>query len=209
MRVGFSPVRTREEGFSLVEILVAMGVATVIMALVAMSLAVDLKTGNNSVAVNQDNQTANVALLQIQRQATAADIIFNPATEGVRAGAGVPAGFSLRILTVTKSGTTCEQWRVVTTHLELRSWPDLQPDGVSQWRTIITGVVNSSTQPPFVLASTPKYDNRVLDVNLEVRSGGPSVPSTRVTTSFSATNAQFFTPKDIQFCTPPPPPGPS
>ncbi|MHB8219322.1 MAG: PulJ/GspJ family protein [Acidimicrobiales bacterium] len=215
MRAGFSrhtaggsPARAGEEGFSLVEILVAMGVAMTVLALVAMSLAVDLKTSNNSVAVNRENQLANIALLQIQHQTSAADLIFNPATEGAKAGTGIPAGFSLRILTVTSSGRTmtCEQWRVVTTRLELRSWP-YGTDSASQWRTVITGVTNPSGLPPFVLASTTSYDNRVLDVVLEVRSGGPSVPSTRVATSFSATNAQFFSPTDTQFCTPTPTPG--
>jgi len=209
MRAGFSRPPAGEEGFSLVEIMVAMGVAMIVLALVAMSLAVDLKTSNNSVAVNRENQLADVALLQIQRQTSAADLIFNPATEGAKAGTGIPPGFSLRILTVTRSGTTCEQWRVVTTRLELRSWPDLSTGtlSVSQWKTVITGVTNPSTQPPFVLASTASYDHRVLNVVLEVRSGGPSIPSTRVATSFSATNAQFFSPTDTQFCTPTPPPG--
>jgi len=199
--------RTREDGFSLVEILVAMGVATIVLALVAASMSVDLKSSNSSVAVNRENQLANIALLQIQHQATAADLIFNPATEGTKAGNGIPKGFSLRILTVTSSGTTCEQWRVVTTKLELRSWPNGQASQVSAWRTVITGVANPATRPPFTLDSTPAYDNRILNVDLEVRDGGPSVPTTRVDTSFSATDAQFFSPTDTQFCTPIPTPG--
>jgi len=199
--------RTREDGFSLVEILVAMGMAMTVLALVAASLAVDLKSSNNSVSVNRENQLANIALLQIQHQATAANVIFNPATEGTKAGNGIPKGFSLRLLTVTGSGTTCEQWRVVTTKLELRSWPDGQASQVSAWRTVITGIANPATQPPFTLDSTPAYGNRILKVDLEVRDGGPSVPPTRVATSFSATDAQFFSPTDTQFCTPTPTPG--
>ncbi len=199
--------RAGEQGFSLVEILVAMGVATIVLALVATSLAVDLKTNNESVAVNHENQLANDALIQIQQQTSSANLVFNPATEAAKAGTGIPAGFSVRLLSVTASGTTCEQWRVVTTRLEQRSWPEGSPDQVSGWREVIRGVVNPTTRPPFVLATTSVYDNRVLSVDLVVRTGGPTAPSTRVTTSFSATDAQFFSPSDTQFCTPTPTPG--
>ncbi|MDA8356174.1 MAG: type II secretion system protein [Actinomycetota bacterium] len=197
----------REDGFSLVEILVAMGVAAIVLSLVTASLAVTLKESNGTLAVNQENQLANSVLAQLQQQVTAANVVFNPATEGTNAGAGIPAGFSLRLLIVGRSGTTCEQWRVLTSHLELRSWPEGQPGQASVWRTVASQVTNPATQPPFALASTSSYDNRVLDVDLDIRTGGSPVPALAVRTSFAATDAQFFSPTDTQFCTPVPPAG--
>lgn len=201
--------RDESEGFTLIELIVAMGVSMILLVMMASAMAVALRVNTGIVAVNRDNQQANIALGQIQHQVNTANLIFNPATEGTRAGTGTPPGFSVRILAVTSSGTTCDQWRVVTSNLETRSWPDGHAALASRWRTVIAGVVNSSTQPPFVLASTPSYGSRVLALDLSVHTGAPSTPSTKITTSLSSTDAQFFSPLDTQFCTPTPTPGAS
>lgn len=215
------PGRTRrtapaaEQGFTLLELLIAMGIGVVVITLVMMSLGLYVQTGDNGVAMGQADSNADLVLAQIQREIVGTNVIFNPATEGTNAGTGIPPGFSLRVLTAAAGQTTCVQWRVLGSgagplagDLQTRSWPNGEPSKVTQWSTIATGVDNAATQPPFVLDTTSGYGHRLLDVDLVIRAAHTprSDAVTQVRASFSALDAEFFSPTDRQFCTPVPSP---
>jgi len=193
-----------DDGFTLVEMMIAMLIATIVIGLVTLSLPLSLKLGDNTAAMAHANDKADIALATIGHQVVSANIIFNPATEGTKAGTRISPGFSLRLLTDSKGQTVCVQWRLTAGSLEVRSWPN-GASNATEWSTIATKVDNTTTKPPFVLASTSHYGNRLLEVDLYLQSNITKPPaSTRVRSSFAASDAEFFSPNDTQFCTPVP-----
>lgn len=193
-----------EAGFTLVELLIAMGLGSLVVGLAFAAFGVFSNAGNTAVAIGKSTSAADTALAQIQSQVESANVLFNPATEGTRAGAGIPAGFSLRILTVVKGATTCEQWRVSSGDLQKRTWATGSTSSVP-WATITTGVSNPRTEPPFSLASTTAYGGRMVNVDLVITaSSNNRSGATTVDDSFTAFDAEFFSSSDTQFCTPVP-----
>lgn len=201
-----------DDGFTLIELIIAMAIGMVVLGLTLISLTVSIRTGYSGVAMGQANDKANLAFTELRRQVSAADIVFNPATEGTNAGATIPTGFSLRILTDQSGTTTCVQWRLIDTAatgtLQVRSWPDGEPTQVTAWVPVVAGIVNPATTPPFALATTTAYGNRLLDVDLVVKAANTraSPVTTQIRSSFAAFNAQFFAGTHSAFCSPVPAP---
>jgi len=193
-----------DSGFTLVEMMVAMVIAVIVMGLVVFSLPIFLKLGDNTSAMSRAGGEADVALATIGRQVADANVVFNPSTEGTKAGTDIPPGFSVRLLTDSKGVTTCDQWRLTSGSLEVRSWVNGSATA-TKWSTIATKVDNTNTQPPFVLATTSHYGGRLLEVDLHLQSNTTKpIASTEIESSFAASDAEFFAPSDNQFCAPVP-----
>ncbi len=215
-------MRRGEEGFSVLEMLIAMMIGMVLLGLVMVSLSTFLQTGYDGVASGQANDNAALTMTVIRRQVVNADVLYNPANEGSNAGPTIPSGFSLRMLTAgarttappeTVLGTitvpTCVQWRLLKTgNLQDRSWPTGHPTTVRSWHTVMTGLVNRRpTTPPFKLDMTGAYQHRVLKLTLmlpeTVKSTGTSLT---LRSSVTALDAQFFAPTASEYCSPVPTP---
>ena len=215
-------MRRGEEGFSVLEMLIAMMIGMVLLGLVMVSLSTFLQTGYDGVATGQANDNAALTMTVIRRQVVNADVLYNPANEGSNAGPTIPSGFSLRMLTAgarttappeTVLGTitvpTCVQWRLLKTgNLQDRSWPTGHPTTVRSWHTVMTGLVNRRpTTPPFKLDMTGAYQHRVLKLTLmlpeTVKSTGTSLT---LRSSVTALDAQFFAPTASEYCSPVPTP---
>lgn len=215
-------MRRNEDGSSMLELLIAMVIGMVLLGLVMVSLSTFLQSGYDGVASGQANDNAALTMTIIRRQVVNADVLYNPADEGSNAGATVPSGFSLRMLTAgarttappeTVLGTitvpTCVQWRLLETgNLEDRSWPTGHPTAVRPWHTVMSGLVNPRpTTPPFELDTTGAYQHRVLKLTFvlpqTVRATGPSLT---LRSSVTALDAQFFAPTASEYCSPVPSP---
>lgn len=206
----------REEGFSILEVVIAMTIGMVILGLVLVSLSTFLQTGYDGVASGQANNNAALVLTIIRRQVVNADVLYNPANEGTKAGSTIPAGFSLRMLAAgarttapltTKLATftvpTCIQWRLLKTGtLEDRSWPTGHATTVRAWRSVMTGLVNTRpSTPPFQIDTTGAYQHRVLKVTFMLPQTKKSTgTSLTIRSSFTALDAQFFAPTASQYC---------
>lgn len=197
-----------EAGMTLVELLIAIPIGMLVIGLAFAAFGTFSNAGTIALAVGKATNSADTTMAQIQSRVDSANVLFNPATVVTRDGSGAPSGFSLRILTVVKGVTTCEQWRVVTGgDLQKRSWPNGAPTRVTHWVTLTTGVINPPTDPPFTLASTSSYGGRMVNVNVMLTAAGTKHSgSTDVQDSFTAFNAEFFSSGDSQFCTPIPTP---
>lgn len=192
---------------TLVELLVAMPLGLLVLGLVLALVVSTTNTESAGVAIGQANATVNSAMNSIKLDVVNADVIFNPATEGVRAGATIKPGFSLRMLTVIGGQTACVQWRVSGKTLQNRSWPVGIPPLTVPWVTRFHGVSNQQTAPPFTMTTTSAYGDRLVDVRLFVTASSPTRPlASIVQSAFSASNAQFFRSSATQFCTPTPNP---
>jgi hypothetical protein len=199
------------------EVVVAMTMLIVVMLMGFQGVGTVLKVGNQALSNRQASAVSALAMTQLRQEAVSANILFNPATEGTKAGtspdgASVAPGFSLRIYTQTNGIFTCVQWRVLDTGvLQLRSWSDLwQSNGVVRsWTTLLTGVVNSSSKPPFVLDAGSNYggtaNGRLLNVDLVVQGRSGAATPVEVDASIAGRDAEYY-PQNTGDCSPVPAP---
>lgn len=206
------------DGFTLVELAIALGIGMTILTLVMVSLTTTIQTGLNGVASGHANSQNNLALDDIQRQVVSADVIYNPATTTPHAttpshpatlptrAPTSPGGYLLRLLTNYKGSTTCVQWRLTTAgQLQFRSWPEGRSATVTHWGTVVTGL-STSTEPFTTKSSTAVYGSRILTVTLVAKSGAASThlnPTAEVSASFPSLDAEFYPTTAPNYCTPP------
>jgi hypothetical protein len=210
-----APAR-HEAGFSAVELVVAMLMLGTVMLMGFSAVGTVLGVGNQALGIQQSTTVAALAMTELRAEVVSANILFNPATEENNAGtnpdgSSVPAGFSLRIYTQTNGIFTCFQWRLLDTGaLQLRSWSDQwQTNGVVKgWTTLLTGIVNASSDPPFTLDTGANYggstSSRLLDVDLWVRSSQQANPI-EVRASIAGRDAEYY-PQNTGDCSPVPDP---
>jgi len=205
-----------EDGFTIIEMMVASAVMIVVvtMGFVATQSVMSVSTG--ALAKAQATSVSALALSQIREETTSANILYDPAAEGANAGtnpdgSAIPAGFSLRIYTQANGIFTCMQWRVLDTGvLQTRSWSnEWQTNGdVENWTSLLTGVVNPVSTPPFVLDSGANYggsaSSRLLDVDLVLGGKTVALPVV-VDSSIAGRDAEYY-PQNTGDCSPVPTP---
>jgi prepilin-type N-terminal cleavage/methylation domain-containing protein len=211
MRAVLRRLRRQEDGMTLVELLVSMMILGIAMTMFGTTLA-SVQNG----IVQQDrfsraNDSARLALEQIDRQMRSGNVLYDPASEGTAtSGAGAAYNnYMVRIYTQTNADTlgyTCVQWRITTSNqLQTRSWPPEDTANVTSWRTVADGIVNKSLGvPAFALDSDPLKGNRVLNVTLRV-SVDPNVTTTSATeiqAAFTGRNTAYGYPSTV--CSSPP-----
>ncbi len=189
---------TGEEGFTLLELLVALGIGMVVLALAMVTVITFLQTGYNGVAMGQANDNAALALTALRRQVVNADIVYAPST----------TGFSLRLLTALPHTTfACVQWKLSTTGtLYDLSWPNGQSQPSGNGTPIATGIVNPRpSTPPFTLdISSTSYGHRVLKVDFVLPETTKSTGAAlSLQSSVTALDGQFYAPTAPQFCATP------
>ena len=195
-------MRARDEGFSLLELMIALTIGMVVLGLVMLSLSTFLQTGYDGVATGQANDRAALALTALRRQVVNADIVYAPTT----------TGFSVLLLTALEkqgSWTTfaCAQWHLAPTGtLYDLTWANGQPRPHGTGNPVATGIVNPKpSTPPFTLdLSSSAFGHRILKVDFVL----PETTQTSGTTlsiqsSITALDGQFYAPTAPQFCATP------
>jgi len=197
------------------ELLMAMGMLSVVMLMGFQAVGTVLGVGNKALGRSQSTTVAGLAMTQLRQETVSANILFNPATEGANAGTNpdgtaIAPGFSLRIYTQTNGVFTCVQWRLLDTGaLQLRSWSDLwQSNGVVRnWTTLMTGIANPASTPPFALDAGGNYggsvSSRLLDVDLVVNNYKGAGNSVEVRASIAGRDAEYY-PQNTGDCSPVP-----
>jgi Tfp pilus assembly protein PilW len=137
-----------EEGFTLVELIVAMSLMMLVLAVFFAGLIAVQRAVAGEDKRSQSNDQARLAIEQIDREVRSANYVYNPASESV-------PGQMLRIYTQTNAttrspapGYMCVLWQITADNtLQTRYWPPTQPAAATPWRTVATGVVNRSVSP--------------------------------------------------------------
>jgi prepilin-type N-terminal cleavage/methylation domain-containing protein len=206
----------REEGFTLIEIVIAMTVLVVVLTLSMQAVSTVLGLSTLATSTGYANEQAALAMTELRQEIISADILFNPATEGSNAGANpdgssIPAGFSLRIYTELNGIPECVQWRLLDTGaLESRSYSDeWQTDGVvGVWSTLETGVTNPASNPPFSIDTGANFGgssgSRLVDVKFDFDQTTKPVTMIEDQTSVAARDAEYY-PGNTGDCSPVPP----
>ncbi len=185
------PARAGEGGHTLVELLVAMGIFTTVIAVIAAAVTVltaDLRKTQNLASATD---TARVTFSRLDKQVRYASAINRPVESG--------SDWYVEFVTIDPSNTqVCRQWRLVnSTHLlQQRSWPAAStPSSAPTWSTVATSVTNDpTTQPPFTFtASSAAAPSQQLGVNLVVSRGSLAAGTVQLTTTFAARNTDVTT----------------
>lgn len=167
-------LRRGEQGMTLVELLIAMSILSIVLIVFGSVLASVQRAVVRQDSLSQTLDQARLAMQQLDRELRSGNVLNDPALENAPAGTpgsiascyGCLPGYTLRVYTQTKSNFKCVLWKIdANQQLLTREWPP-QPDFLPHpWRVVATGVVNLSlSQPAFSLDPDPLKGGRTLNV---------------------------------------------
>jgi len=205
-----------DQGFTLVELVVAMSLMGIVLAVFGTTLASVQRTAVKEDAYGQSNDQARLALEQIDHEMRSGNVLYDPGLEnGSGAGAlssctGCLPYYTMRIFTQTNadtrasgfgSGYLCVMWQIdANKQLLERTWPPDQPEEASAWRIVATGIVNRTVgSPAFTLDSDPLKGGRTLNVNLKVNADYTHYPGNTSTeqSAYTGRNTSYGYPVDV------------
>jgi prepilin-type N-terminal cleavage/methylation domain-containing protein len=194
-----------ERGLTLVELVVAMGILSIVMIVFLSTL-----TSVQKATVNQDVRSRTIdqvrlAMQSIDRQVRSGNLLYNPST--AYGSPPLPAGYTLLIYTQANLPTTgdkCVLWSINSSNqLVTRQWPPLQPENATQWQIVAENVVNRIGGTPttaFSLDPTGRTIMLTFLVNTDL-SGSPNATQ-RLKSSITGRNTSFGYPVNV--CEDPP-----
>lgn len=179
--------RSRDAGYTLVELLVAMGIFTIVLAIVMggiMVMTVDLRKTSNQ--TDASDQVRN-AVLRMERQVRYADSIVPPKLSG--------SDWYVAFETKASGQNLCQGYRLLgaTDLLQYRK-VDNSAGTDSGWQTVATNVVNdptNSAQNPFTrtAANSTTMMSQSLEVHLWATKGTSSTGRAETDIIFVARNS--------------------
>ncbi|MCU1543335.1 MAG: hypothetical protein JWM50_1200 [Microbacteriaceae bacterium] len=186
------------DGFSLIELVVAMGIFTIFIVLF-LSAVIGLSRGTTQVKLTSESASSALIVFQnIDRQVRYADAINYP-------GNG-PGGRYIEFRTPASSAptgiTTCTQWRYVAADgiIESREWQDTPSSVKTPWATkITTTIATAGANYPFGMV--PAVANggatkQQLVLTIDAGSAGLKAGAS-ISTKFVARNSSTGSPSNV------------
>lgn len=143
-----------ERGMTLVELIVAMGILSIVMLVLTTTLSsIQRAVVEEDVRIRLNDQ-ARLALQSLDRLVRSGNILYDPVDESGNdpydAGA---TGYLFRIYTQAEQSATqdarCALWLVNDDQqLIYRTWPILDPDAAGDWTVVADGIVNRDLSAP-------------------------------------------------------------
>ena len=197
------PWLSDERGLTLVELVVAMGILSIVLLVMTTTL-----TSIQRAVVEEDvrgrlNDQARLALQSIDRLVRSGNILYDPVDEsGNDPFDAAATGYLFRIYTQAQQtedeDPRCAIWLVDDEQqLLYRTWPVLDPDAASDWVIVAEGIVNRDLgEPAFTLDST----GRTIAVDFHVNPDLADRPQATqvVRASLTGRNTSFGYP--VQLC---------
>ncbi|MHB8593853.1 MAG: hypothetical protein ACYDB3_05880 [Acidimicrobiales bacterium] len=216
------PRGPEEEGFSMMELVFAMGVMMVVMFMGLKATGSLLKVEGEAVSKGQSTTQTAAAFNELRQELVSANILFDPANEfdsnnvnyaGTNPdGSRIPPGFSMRVYTQVSGDPMCVQWRLLNTgDLQTRSWSNLWQTNniVHPWATLASGLDNAQASPPFVLDAGRNYggsaSSRLMDIDLFEVANQARIAPVQMQSSIAARDAEYY-PPNTGDCSPVPAP---
>jgi prepilin-type N-terminal cleavage/methylation domain-containing protein len=210
-----------QEGFTLLELMVASALMLVVMGIFVTTMGVVQKAVNRETGRSESNDQARLAVEELDREIRSGNLLYDPALETGPTGSGVVAGMSLRIYTQTNAtsrnpGNRCVQWRIVSDELQRRDWATIWQEDpalyVTPWRVVADHVVNmdpdghpntSDAISAFVLDSDPVKGGRTVVISILVNQSRSSGRNVNIQESVTGRNTQYGYPNNICSVIPP------
>ena len=196
--------RVRDErGLTLVELVVAMGILSIVLLVMTTTL-----TSIQRAVVEEDvrgrlNDQARLALQSIDRLVRSGNILYDPVDESGNDPYDASAtGYLFRIYTQAEQTENedprCAIWLVNDEQqLLYRTWPVLDPDAATDWVIVAEGVVNRDLdEPAFTLDSTGRTISVDFHVNPDLEDRPQATQIVRA--SLTGRNTSFGYP--VQLC---------
>ena len=201
-------LRVREEGFTLSELLVAMMVLSLALAMFFTTLASVQRSVAETDIRTRSNTQARLALQTLDHEVRSGNVLYDPATS-------TDPSFRFKIYTQTNATTRhsprpgtrvgCGGSRS-TGELQTRWWEPAQTDpnaSASDWRTVATGIVNKQvtpTVPAFVIDPDPNKGGRTVNVVLLVNedmNGDVSTGTVKIQSALTGRNTSYGFPTSV------------
>jgi prepilin-type N-terminal cleavage/methylation domain-containing protein len=172
-------------GFTLIEMMIVMFLLTLVFSLCTLSIVTVQRQVNTDYARGQTVDQVRLAIQQMDRQIRSGNLFYQPTSNGTQ----------LVIFTQANGNQRCVEWQVSGGAIQTRSWTQTwQTDGspsVEPWSTIATGIINSSSKPPFVLDVNPSYGGRILDIDIVANETNSNSSGVEVTDSIEGRNTVY------------------
>lgn len=187
---------TDDDGFTLVELIVAIGVFTLFIGLI-LSTTVTLSQSAVRSRLIAETSNATITLFgALDRQARYADSINFP---GVGSSGARYIEFRTPANSAASGVTTCTQWRYLPAEgrIESRSWADIGGATPTPWSTKMSDVLDGDDADyPFALVPADLSTPQKLVVS--IRSGVEHLEAgSTMTTTFVARNSSIQSPSNV------------
>jgi len=197
-----------EDGTTLIELLVAMAVLSVVLTMVMFVLVGMEKTYGQESDRTLTNNNARLAVEELDREIRSGNVLYDPAAEN-DAAHDVYSGMSLRIYTQSNAnsrpGFRCVQWRITSAGLlQTRNWwtdwRNSPSTLVAPWRMVADHVVNRSVSPQVTAfsldTSDPSYGGRIVKIVIVVNQHPGQQQDVTVQSSVEGRNTTFGYPNN-------------
>ena len=167
---------------SLVEVLVAMTLSTIICGIAATAV-VNMMQNSQLIAARSDAvRQMYLASQQIERQVRSGNVLYPDTSSG-----------TLKIYTQANGSQRCVRWRLdrPTGELLTRSWSSSDVSDKTEWRVVARELANPVDVQPFVVSTGSPYGGRLLEVNLQVKSDVRGQQSDQVRLAISGRNTTY------------------
>lgn len=198
---------SREEGMTLVELLVAISILGIVALVFTSTLGAVQRRVVDQERLSRTLDQARLAIQQLDREIRSGNVLYDPALEnaGVPSCAGCLPGYTLRVYTQsnapTRGGYRCGLWQIDDQRrLLVRYWPPSDPADATAWRVVATGVVNRElSEPAFELEDDPLKGDRTVNVSLAVNEDLANRPgqTVRVQASLTGRNTSYDYPVNV------------
>lgn len=199
---------------TLVELVVAMSILVVVLAIFLPMLASVQRAFNRQSDRSQSNDQARLAVEELDREIRSGNVLYDPGQAGQPWSDDptnlVYPNMSLLIYTQTNAttrnpGNRCVQWRISGGQLMRRDWTTTwrTDDVVDPWRLIADHIVNQPNPPTppttkaFQLDPDPNKGGRTIIVTLLVQQSAKSGQAVKIQESITGRNTEYGYPNNV------------
>ncbi|MEO7015158.1 MAG: type II secretion system protein [Leifsonia sp.] len=198
-----TPGRGHDDGYTLFELIVAMGIFSVFLSILVASVVSITHASTSVQAVSGSTNGALIAFQALDREIRYADAINFP-------GTGTDGGRYVEFRTPAEDTvgrqTICTQWIYdpVAQLIKQRSWVDASGAKIPAWHTELSNVVNQGTGTyPFQMLPASVGGSPVQQLVITLQAGAPPLKaSTTVVTNFAARNSSISSPSNTDVLMP-------
>lgn len=197
-RYSMSSTWMGEEGMTLVELVVAMAILSIVMVVFTTVLGSVQRSAVLSDRYAQSNDQARLAVEQLDRELRSGNVIYDPAAES-------PAYYTLRVYTQSNLPTLgqaqCELWTIdPSQQLKVRTWLPGSNTWLTPSRTVASYVVNRTAGThAFQLNPDAAKGGRTVDIHLLVNPDYANHPerTIEIEASLTGRNTSYSYPTSI------------
>lgn len=199
------PLSSRDEGVTLIELLISMGVFSLVIGLIFQGVIAVQQMASDTESDAEAVSQLRMGLAVIDRQVRSGNVLYSPGDESqvlsTCEGSGT-AGSCMRVYTQANGDERCVQWQVLadpdsngTGVLRMRSWsPTWQTDGhYTQWQVVSRGLgLPGEDEWPFSLqGGSSAYQSRLLDIRLVAIDANQPAETDVLTASIAGRNTNY------------------